>query len=123
MTSDPNGIIPREPVKQIRVLVDDQVGETVFTPVRSCHLSASRLVDDSHSIANAQEGNTEAEEVSFYLGSAFLIDAGRTTGEDNPFGLEAIDFFQRDVEGMDFAVDVSLADAPCYEPGVLGAKI
>ena len=52
-----------------------------------------------------------------------FLDAGRTSGENDPLGLKLLDLFQGKIVGMDLAVNVCLTDAPSYELGVLRAEV
>ena len=55
--------------------------------------------------------------------SVLLIDAGRTSGKDDAFGLHGPNPLQRKEVGVDLAVDVGFAHAPCDQLCVLAAEV
>ena len=55
--------------------------------------------------------------------SVLVVDAVRASGENNAARIELLNFFDWDVEGMNFGINPQLSDAACYELGILPAKI
>ena len=97
---------------------------TVFAPVGARRLAAESHVDETHAVADAEKRHRQlqiARRETF--GRVVLVNARRSAGKDDSFGLERVNFFQRDVERMDLAVNLGLADAAGDQLGVLRTEI
>ena len=51
------------------------------------------------------------------------MNTGRASGEDDAFGAESSDLFQRHIKGVNLAVDMAFPDPPGDQLGGLGAKV
>ena len=76
-----------------------------------------------HAVADPEDGDTEFIDARVGSGGALIVDAGRAAGEHDPGWVELSNGVQRSIVGVDFAVDVQLADAAGDELRVLGAEV
>src|SRR5262249_54048235 len=58
---------------------------------RGLHLAAERLAGELHAVADAEHGNAKVEDRRVELRRSRLVDAGRSTGEDEAAGRQLAD--------------------------------
>src|SRR5581483_9661359 len=80
-------------------------------------------VQHAHAVADAEERHRQLEQFSGDLRRVFLIHARRTAGENDSLRPERADFFQRQIERADLAINLGLANAASDELRVLGTEI
>ncbi len=91
-------------------------GETVDTP-------AQRLAGQLHAVADSQHRQTQLEQPRITLRRAALVDARRTSRQDQPDRRMFPHLFDRDVVPHDLAEHVLLAHAARDQLGVLRAEV
>ncbi len=116
-------VIAREAVKQIGVVIDGQFGGTVFPAIGARRLASKCHIDQTHAVADAKERHRQLKQPPLDSRRVFLVDARRAAGENNPFEMQRANFFERDVERMDLAVNLGLPDAPRDQLSILGSEI
>ncbi len=116
-----------EAVEQHAFLGDFAIGAAEFAAlaglVTRANLAAELLRHDLLAVADAEDRHTAVED---HVGSArgsFVGDAGRTTREDYPLGLEPVEGLFRLGERGDFRVHAGFAHATRDELGDLAAEI
>jgi hypothetical protein len=76
-----------------------------------------------HAIANSKDGQTAFVYIERSQWGAFLVDAGRATGEDESFRLESRDSLPGGIVGDELTIDVAFANSAGDEVAILGAEI
>ncbi len=76
-----------------------------------------------HTVTNSQDRNSHIQNRPVTLRGSRLIDTRRTSRENDSPGIKGFDLCWRNIERMDFTIDVQLSDATCDELGILGAEI
>jgi len=110
-------------VEQIGVAVDDQISRTILAPIGAAGFAAEVEIDDTHAVADAKKRHRQLKKRRVNFGRAILVNARRSAGKDDSFGIERAHFVQREVKWMDFAVYLGLADAPRDQLGILRPEI
>ena len=85
--------------------------------------AAEQLGHQLQAVADAEDGDFQVEDLGVDERRAGLLDAERTAGEDDPFRAEGADLLERHRAGVNFAVDVQLADAPRDQLRVLRSEV
>ena len=87
------------------------------------HCSSEGVGHQLCPIAYPQHRYAEFEYSSVYFGGLFVIDAGRSSGEDYRYWIEVRYFVVRQGERFDFAVYTDLSHASGYELVVLTSEV
>ncbi len=117
------GALLPQPVEQRAGLLDVDEGAAVFAVVGAGDLAAQLGAHDMLAVADAEHGNALLEHLLGRAGRVLLGDERRAAGQDDRLGIELPDLLVRDGEGMEFAVDAALAQAPGDQLGYLGPEI
>src|ERR1700755_2231235 len=102
-------------MKKVGVIVDGELRRSILPLIRLCHLAAAGEINHSHAITDPEKGNVELKNLRRDSRRGLVIEAGRAAGKNNAFRIECFDFFEGDVVGMNFAVNLGLAYAARYE--------
>src|SRR6266403_1991309 len=106
---------------------DAQVRGAELLARRTLYLAAEGLTEDVHPVADAEHRrrarHEQLEDVAGRQRRALGVDARRAAREDDTHGRHAPERVERQVEGMDLAVDVQLAHAPRDQLRVLRAEV
>ncbi len=95
----------------------------VFAERSGLHLAAEVVNDEVQSVADAEDGDVELEEVWIGSGRVGVVDGGRAAGEDYAEGIMGLDVAERNRAGQHDREDVELSDAPGDELGVLRSEV
>ena len=96
---------------------------SIFAVRGRVHLSAERVGERLHPIANAEDGKSRFQDEILNVWRASLVDGFRSAGEDESLRLDGKDFFLRRVPREQLAIDLRLAHAARDQLGVLGTEI
>ena len=109
--------------EEVALVVDRDLGGAVLAVRGARDLAAGQEVQDVHPVADAEDRDADVEDGLVGERRALGVDARRAAREDDALGGELPDGVERDVEGVDLAVDVLLADAPRDQLRVLAAEV
>ena len=109
--------------KQRRVAHRGDDRAAVFALGRRANIAAEQLGGQLRAVANAEHRNTEFVDFWRNRRRAFVVDRRWTTREHHADGRQRAQFFHADVERVDLAVHLLLANAAGDELGVLRSKI
>jgi hypothetical protein len=98
-------------------------GKAELALARTLHLAAELLCHGLHAVANAEHGDAKLENHLRRLPVQRLIDRVRTARENDSVRLEIAYEFFRNIERVQFAIDLLLADTAGNQLGDLGAEI
>ncbi len=104
-------------------LLNIDLGAPVLAAVRAAHLAAQDVRHELHAVADAEDRDAEVEELRRRRRRPRREDALRPAGEDDADRREAADLRERQVEGVDLAVDAALAHPPRDELRELAAVV
>src|SRR4051812_30590063 len=76
-----------------------------------------------HSVTNAQDRNPKRKNLRVEMRRAFIVNAGRAAGENDPFRLEGGHFVRGDIELNDFRVNLRLSNSARDNLRVLRTEI
>ena len=93
-----------------------------FALVAGRHFAIEVISHKLHAVADAQHGNAQIKNAGVGLIIGFIHGIG-AAGQDNAFGVEGFDVFQRHVVGVQLAINVGFAHAPGDELGNLRAEV
>lgn len=96
---------------------------TEFAPFDGMHLTAQVVGEELHSVTDPENGDSEVEDRVLEGWRAGVIDAVRTTGQDDPTGVECTDAIGGCVPREEFGIDAALADTTHDEAGILGPVV
>lgn len=96
---------------------------TEFAPFDGAHLSAEMVGEELHAVADAENGDSEVEHRVLEAWRAGVIDAVRTTGQDEPAGVEGADTVGGRIPREEFGIDATLTDTTHDQAGVLGPVV
>src|SRR5687767_11977888 len=99
------------------------MGPAELATLGRLNFAAERLTSQLHPVADAQDRNAEGEDCRVALGSAGLVDAGRTARKDQPPRLQFRHAGRREIVTHDLAEDVLLAHSPRNQLAVLRAEV
>ena len=74
-------------------------------------------------VTDSEHRNAERKNLWIDLRCAFVVNAGGSTGKDQPLRLRSSDFRDRCVETDDLRVHLALTDSSRYDLGILRAEI
>lgn len=104
-------------------ILDVEFAASVFASAAVFYLPTELMGHELHAVADAKDGDTEVKDRRIGLGSAFGVDAGRATAEDDATRVEFGDFVGGEVVANDLGVDLGFADAPSDDLGVLRTEV
>ena len=102
---------------------DLENGTTILPATGPHDMTARQLPNELHAIADAQERHAYFQKLRTGARDLIIVDARRTSREDDPRRIPLPDPVRRSVRRMDLTVDSLLADAPRDELRVLGTVI
>src|SRR4051812_47071895 len=76
-----------------------------------------------HAVANAEDGNALVKQFFRYSRRLLLVDAGRTSGQDDAFRAIREDARERDRARKDLRIDLRFADPARDQLGILRAEV
>jgi len=109
--------------EELRGVLDLDQGMTVFPPIGPFHGPSQLPGHELHSVADTQDGDAQAKEAGIGKRGVQIVNPGGSSRKENPLGPKGADLFQRQVEGMNLAIDVTLPHPPGNELGVLGTEV
>ena len=112
-----------QPLEQAVRFVDSEHRGAVLAPRGSSVARAQVLRDHEHAVANSQHRAAQVEHLRTDIGRVGPIQAGGAARQNNAFGVERANLLEREIIGMDLAVDPRLANAARDELSVLTAKV
>ena len=95
----------------------------VLTLRRAADVAAQQMHHQLAAVADAQHRNAPVEDLGVDRGRVLQIDAVRSTGEDDALRIFGFDDRQIRLIGIDFTVDIVLADAAGDQLVVLAAEV
>ena len=100
-----------------------QHSRAVFAAIAEFHLASEVMRHQLHPVADPQDRDSERKDRRVGVGSAFVINAGGSSREQDSFRLERRYFISRDIEADDLRINLTFADAARDYLGVLRAEI
>ena len=89
----------------------------------SGHFPAEILRHELAAVADAEDWDSEPEDLRIYLRRTFSVHALRAAGEDDADGVKGTDLIHGHCVRLDFAIDIALAHAARNELIILSSKI
>src|SRR5690554_864934 len=99
------------------------LGITKLALLGAGHSAAELLGHGLHAVANTQNRNTLIEQAFRSTGTTQLGYRFRTTGQNDAFGIELVEFFVGNIKGPDLAVHADFPNATGDQLNVLGTEI
>jgi hypothetical protein len=90
-------------------LMDLDHGSAKLTALARFHTPAHGLTCELHAVTDTENGNIEVKDGRVTLRRARVIDTGRPTGEDDPFGAKFCNALGRKIMTHDLTEDTLLA--------------
>ena len=117
------GLVGKGPEQRMPSVGEGDWCMTEFAPFDGTHLSPQVLGEELHAVTNAENGDTQVEHDVLEAWRVGVIDAVRTTRQDEPTGIEGADAIGGRIPREEFGIDAALADATHDEASVLGPII
>ena len=105
------------------VCLNGNIGGTVFAATSLGNSSTEGLSHHLEAVANTKDRNAEFEDGRVQGGGAWLIDAGRTTGEHNAYGVLGRDLSSSDRVRNNLGIHACFANAARNQLCILGAEV
>lgn len=96
---------------------------TEFAPFDGMHLTAQVVGEELHAVTDPENGDSEVEDRVLEGWRPGVVHAVRTTGQDEPTGVQGANAIGGCVPREEFGIDAALADATHDEAGVLGPVV
>ena len=103
--------------------VHEHLSLAVLTLRCTADMAAQQMHHQLAAVADAQHGHAPAEDLRVDRGGILQIDAVGAAGKDDALGVLRLDHRQVGFIGIDFTVDIVLADAARDQLIVLAAKV
>ncbi len=113
----------RDGVEELGFAFAFELGAAVLAALGFLDVAAESVGHPLHAVADAEDGNAEAQDFGIADGGVFIVDGTGAAGEDDADGVVRADVFDFGVAGEDGGEDFELADAAGDELGVLAAEI
>ena len=117
------GLVGKRPEQRMPGVGEGDRRVTDFAPVDGTHVSAEMVGEELHAVTDPEKGDSEVEDRVLEGWRAGVIDAVRTTGQDDPTGVECTDAIGGCVPREEFGIDAALADTTHDEAGILGPVV
>src|SRR5215469_10715638 len=118
----PDGESLGETLEQNRIRDDIDFGGAVLALVGRAHLSAERVHHELQAVTDAEDRQTEIEQVPIGGWGVFVVDGPRSTRQDNADGIVALDLRELCRARQYDRKNILLADAARDELRILRAK-
>ena len=109
--------------EQLALSVHEHFGLAVLALRCAADMAAQQVHHQLAAVADAQHRHTPVEDLRVDRGGIFQINAVGATGKDDTLGVLCLDNRQIGFIGIDFTVDIVLADAARDQLIVLAAKV
>ena len=110
-------------LEQIGVVINQQLGAAVLPPSRFGDLAVQDMRDQLHAVADTEHRQVLLKELLRHQRGSPVVDAGRPSGQDDPFRAVGLD--RREGGGIreNLGIDLRFADAASDELCVLGPEV
>ena len=109
--------------EQLALGVHEHLSLAVLTLRCTADMAAQQMHHQLAAVADAQHGHAPAEDLRVDRGGILQVDAVGAAGKNNALGILRLDHRQVGFIGIDFTVDIVLADAARDQLIVLAAKV
>jgi hypothetical protein len=110
-------------VEDTRCILYPEFRKPVFSFLGLAYLPTQGVDHVLHPVTDAENRNPEIKDTRVHTRTSFLIDAGRASGQYDPFRRQDLDLRGGNGRGLYLAVDMSFPHPPGDELIVLGTKI
>ena len=112
-----------DPFEQFSPSSQSQGRHPVLPSLPSNHLSSQEVTHQLHPVTNPQNRNSQVQDRGITMRSFPFVNAGWTSGQNDPLGTKGPHLLHGHRVGMNLTVDFTLPDPSRNQLGVLGAEI